>query len=153
MANPYRRALAYPFMLALGLTFGCTTQEEVNPTNLSQSSVSDAKADSEKPNLRLKSNQYIILSSSNSLPADLDRQMASVNGKVTSLLREAGVAVATSTDPDFARKAAKISGVGSVIRDVEVQWFDPAKEKVAGIEAAYGNPPASGDNDFYFDLQ
>ncbi|HEY4556542.1 MAG TPA: S8 family serine peptidase, partial [Lysobacter sp.] len=48
-------------------------------------------------------------------------------------------------------RAAKVPGVFSAVQDIQIQFDQPqAKEQV---EAAYANPPNSGDNDAFFDLQ
>ena len=140
--------------LALLFTFGCS-KEDLNPSeNLSASSSQQASASAAtSSSARLSSTNYIIIASGDKLPADIEARTKSANGKVTSHLSEAGIAAATSTDPNFAAKAAKIAGVRSVVRDFTFQGFDPEKEKVVEIEATYGNPPASGDNDRFFDLQ
>jgi len=77
-----------------------------------------------------------------------------MKGNVTGLIKEVGIATVSSSDPDFAAKAGKIKGVSAVIKDLDVQWYNPEDEKVLEFDAeAYGNPPFSGDDDKYFDLQ
>jgi len=39
-----------------------------------------------------------------------------------------------------------------VVRDLEVQWYNPDDMKIVEL-GEVGTPPASGDNDSYFDLQ
>ena len=45
-----------------------------------------------------------------------------------SSLPAVGLATATSSDPNFAAKAARIAGVRSVIPDFEAQFINPVKE-------------------------
>ncbi|MCC9135058.1 S8 family serine peptidase [Pontibacter silvestris] len=155
MKSRYKSKVLYGLMFSLTASFGCSTvEQEVTPTaSLSQSIESAVQDGSLNPAVKLKGNNYIVISSSNSLPSDLKGQLKSIKGELTSSMDKVGIATVTSTDPEFATKAGKIKGVSSVIRDVEVQWYNPADEKVVEIEAIYGNPPYSGDNDRYFDLQ
>ncbi|MCJ8166277.1 S8 family serine peptidase [Pontibacter sp. E15-1] len=66
---------------------------------------------------------------------------------------EVGLATVHSTDPDFMAKASKMNGVSAVMHDFRIKWIDPSQERQLKMKAAYGNPPASGDDDFFFDLQ
>ncbi|WP_262712922.1 S8 family peptidase [Hymenobacter radiodurans] len=140
--------------LGLGLlfTFGCS-KEELTPSESLSASTSQEAASNASNSARLSSNHYIIIASGERLPADIADKAKSANGTVTALLDEVGIASATSDDPGFAAKASKIAGVKSVVRDFTFQGFDPEAEKVVEIDATYGNPPKSGDNDTYFDLQ
>lgn len=144
-------------VLAAALAFGCTPEtEQASPNeSLKADAANSAVLDgSVNRSVKLKGGQYIIISST-TLPADLESQVRSLKGNVTSLMKEVGIAVVTSSDPDFAAKAGKIKGVSTVIRDLNVQWINPADEKTVAFnaEARYGNPPFSGDDDTYFDLQ
>lgn len=129
--------------------------DPTNPSeNLSTTASENAVAGAVSSNTaRLSSKQYIIIASGDKLPADIAAKAQSANGTVTALLSEVGIASATSDDPNFVAKASKIAGVKSVVRDFTFQGFDPEKEKVVEVEATYGNPPASGDNDTFFNLQ
>jgi subtilisin family serine protease len=79
--------------------------------------------------------------------------MQAVGGTITAELAGAGVALATSADPEFAAKASRISGVRSVIHDFEYQGFSTGNEVSPITEADNTNPPSSADNDRYFPLQ
>ncbi|WP_299754630.1 S8 family serine peptidase [uncultured Pontibacter sp.] len=147
--------VAFP-MLALGLMLGCTPDEEqVSPdATLSTDVTSNASASSATPGVKFKKGHYIVVASSNKLPANIKEQLKAAKGDVTGHMEDVGIATVTSSDPDFAAKAGKIKGVGSVIRDLEVQWYNPADQKIVEFDAeAFGNPPASGDNDRFFNLQ
>jgi subtilisin family serine protease len=150
------KKFAYP-VLAAALAFGCTPEaDEATPDQTLQadtatSAILDGSVNS---SVRFKSGHYIVIASSNALPADLESQVKSMKGDVTGFLKDVGIATVTSSDPDFAAKAGRIKGVSAVIRDLDVQWFNPSDEKVIEFdaEAMYGNPPFS-DGDKYFDLQ
>lgn len=144
-------------VLALTVSFGCSKEEDLLPVDALEQKqeaalMEDGVVD---PSLRLRGNHYIVLSSSNQLPSDIKGQVNSLKGELTGLMEEVGIATVSSTDPNFAQKASKIAGVSAVIRDLDVQWFDPADQKIVEFdaEAMYGNPPFSGDDDRYFDLQ
>jgi len=95
---------------------------------------------------------YMIIASGNDLPKGLDEAVAALNGSVTAKMDNIGVASAFSEDPDFMTNASEISGVMAVIPDLKVDRVKPVIEPIA-IETDFGNPPASGDDDFFFDLQ
>lgn len=144
-------------VLAAALAFGCTPEtEQASPSeSLKVEAANSAVLDgSVNRSVKFKGGHYIIMSST-TLPADLESQVRSLKGNVKSLMSEVGIAVVTSSDPDFVAKAGKIKGVSTVIRDLEVQWFNPADEKIIefNAETTNGNPPFSGDDDTYFDLQ
>ena len=98
-----------------------------------------------------ESRSYLILSEGNKLPKKLADKVADVDGTLTSTIPEIGIAVAASSDLNFATKAIKIKGLRSVVPDVKLQWIEPLHQEA--IEVEVGNPPFSGDDDFYFDLQ
>lgn len=139
------------FVAGLLGTLGCSEEEFAPDATLAQSA--ESKAFTGIPTATFESTNYIIISSGAQLPADIEGKVTSSNGTLTTLLTGAGIATATSDDPAFATKASKINGVRSVVRDFTYQGFDLAQEQAVEIDASYGNPPASGDNDRYFDLQ
>lgn len=96
-------------------------------------------------------NSFMVISKTESLSKDLEKSLGKI-GKMTNTIPEIGIVVVQSNDPNFSVKARKIKGVGAVVPNITVQWIDP-DEKRESIEADYGNPPASGDDDFFFDLQ
>ncbi|WP_235941953.1 S8 family peptidase [Pontibacter fetidus] len=145
--------VVFPVLFAVAGLFGCSQEEDfVSADNLGQSAVSAATDGSVATNVTFRGRHYIVQSTAEKLPAGLENQIRNANGKVTSLLSQAGVATVYSEDPNFITKASKISGVRSVVRDINVQWLKPEDQKVVELED-YGTPPASGDNDRYFDLQ
>ena len=83
---------------------------------------------------------YLIDFTGNDLPADLAAQVQRAGGTLTASIAQVGVAVASSDDPDFAGRAAKIQGVFGVEPDIEVQWVDPS-ETTVGEELVDEVPP------------
>ena len=154
MKTAYNRNLIYAFLFVLAASFGCAKEEDLTPDDgLRQSVESAAKAGNTGSSVKMLSNKYIIISATNTLPAALSSEMGALKGKLTATMAGVGIATANSSDPDFIAKASKIKGVSAVIRDFKVQWIDPKKEKGVKVQETYGNPPASGDDDYFFDLQ
>jgi subtilisin family serine protease len=94
---------------------------------------------------------YLILAKGNKLPAGLAAKIANAGGTLTRTIPEIGLAVAESSDADFAASAAGIKGIRSVSRNISLNWIDPQYQQ--GVTANFGSPPNSGDDDFFFDLQ
>jgi len=94
---------------------------------------------------------YLIMAQGNRLPAQLARQVSAAGGTLTRTIPEIGLAVATSRSPNFAAAVSGISGVRSVMPNLSLQWVNPEFGEAVTVE--FSNPPTSGDNDFFFDLQ
>jgi lantibiotic leader peptide-processing serine protease len=94
---------------------------------------------------------YILMANSTKLPARLNAAVTAAGGTITRSLPQIGLAFATSSNPDFKTAAAAIPGISLVMPNVVVDWLPPV-DNVA-LDADYGNPPASGDDDPLFDLQ
>jgi subtilisin family serine protease len=79
------------------------------------------------------------------LPADVASQVAAAGGTLTAALNGIGVAVAVSSDPAFAGRAAKITGVSGVAPDLVVQWVQPEQVQIVEdvAEVAPPEPAAS----------
>ncbi len=75
---------------------------------------------------------YVINVTGTQLPADLDAQVAAAGGALTTSITQIGVAVASSSDPGFAARAATIKGVATVDEDIDVQWVKPEQVANAG---------------------
>lgn len=102
---------------------------------------------------RAPAKSYLIMATGNSLPSKLAQAVSAAGGTLTRTIPEIGIAVASSTRSDFATRAARISGLRSVTYNVRVQWQDPKVRSYQLPETSFGNPPFSGDDDFFFDLQ
>ncbi|GAA4498765.1 S8 family serine peptidase [Hymenobacter ginsengisoli] len=140
-------------LLGLGLlgTFSCTKETPTPTASLNASTTQqDAQASA---GFVLRAKQYIIIASGDQLPGNIEALTTAANGKVTSHLQEVGLAIATSDDPDFATKAAKISGVRSVVHDFTYQGFEPQQSRVAEQASDNVNPSSTGDSNPLFPLQ
>lgn len=94
--------------------------------------------------------RYVVLANSEtSLPSALLQEIRAAGGTVTETLPEIGIAVVTTANPNF---AARVRGARSVVPSIRLQWIPPNPEQVPAT-ADFGNPPNSGDDDFFFDLQ
>lgn len=94
---------------------------------------------------------YVVTANTHDFDAQLARKVESAGGTVTARLPQIGVAVVESDYTDFATRAARIPGVHSAVSDYVMQFDLP--EGGESIQADFANPPNSGDNDAFFDLQ
>ncbi|QNP41561.1 S8 family peptidase [Lysobacter solisilvae (ex Woo and Kim 2022)] len=93
---------------------------------------------------------YVVSAKTLAFDAQLARKIEAAGGTITARLPQIGVAIVESGDPNFATRAAKVQGVRSAVADVTLQFEQP---QPLDISEDYANPPASGDNDRFFDLQ
>lgn len=101
------------------------------------------------------------------ITAVADSFLVKVNGKnfnrVTANIEKAGATithdfrqigyVAVEADPSFYQSGVKIRGVSEVLHDLTFQRRLPTAFTEFVLFNQFGNPPASGDDDFFFDLQ
>lgn len=119
------------------LTFACVHPDSLQPVV----PAGRANARLGEAGVTFHKGQYIIIASGDQLPASLEGEVSKANGKIAHLNTAVGLATATSTDPAFAEKAARIAGVGSVIRDAEAQWIMPGS--IQTDVSALGSPTGS----------
>jgi subtilisin family serine protease len=98
---------------------------------------------------------YLIVGRGNKLPANLESIVSQAGGSVVSTIPAIGVAVATSTSPDFSARAAAGSGVESVAEDQVIQWISPSERVVEAGEVGGEDVTQSshGNNETFFNLQ
>ncbi|MDQ3269139.1 MAG: S8 family serine peptidase [Pseudomonadota bacterium] len=94
---------------------------------------------------------YVVTANSHALDAKLARKIEAAGGTITARLPQIGVAIVQSDYNDFAARAAKIPGVHSAVSDFVMKFEQPQGQET--IQADFANPPNSGDNDAFFDLQ
>src|SRR5436190_21426504 len=63
-----------------------------------------------------------LINFSGALPSDLAAQVSAAGGLLTSQFNQIGVAVASSDDPKFASRVARIKGALWASEDMVVQW-------------------------------
>jgi lantibiotic leader peptide-processing serine protease len=156
MSNKLNFKLAYSLFLAFAVSFGCTNQDQIfEDTEMADTSemISADVSGTASATVKMTSNRYIIIGVGNKLPSDLKGQLNSLRGELINSMDEVGIATASSDDPRFAAMASKISGVSSVVRDVEIQWYNPESFKTMELDATNVNPPSTGDSNPLFALQ
>lgn len=93
--------------------------------------------------------EYIVLMNGNGVSNKQLKAIEEAGGTVLRSLPQIGLAV-VSGDSAFAASAGGIKGVQSLSYNAVVKWL-PDNEPEIALET--GNPPTSGDDDFFFDLQ
>ena len=135
--------------LALAGLIGLSACTDDSPTTLT---APEGPALAKKPATSAE-NAYLIQAQADALPPGLQKQIQEAGGTIQSTTPEIGMVVAVSSDPQFAQRVARISGIQSVAPDLVLDWLEPpAVGELIPLEVP-GNPPASGSDDFFFDLQ
>ncbi len=138
------KKIFYLLLLTILLAVSCETESSYINNAIEKSLILE-KASSIK-------GSFLVISTTNELPENLATEIALSKGTVTGIIPEIGIVVVSSEDPLFVEKASKIKGVQSVVPNLTVQWIDP-NQKVEIVEQDFGNPPASDDDDLFFDFQ
>jgi subtilisin family serine protease len=94
-------------------------------------------------------NSYVVMSSSNALPANLEASVAAVGGTVTARMDGIGLAVVTSDDPAFADRAARIRGVQHVVPDMLIDFGQPVAVGDLEAEPASHGPEGIGAHETF----
>ncbi|MCB0459054.1 MAG: S8 family serine peptidase [Flavobacteriaceae bacterium] len=131
------------FVIAV-LAFSCQDEtvydvETTNDFSVMKKSASSAKS-------------FMVISKNDQLPANLENQLSNINGTLNGQISQIGIANVESDDPNFAQAALGIKGVDAVVPNLTLDWVKP-EEDIQAVSAEYANPPVSGDDDFFFDLQ
>jgi subtilisin family serine protease len=94
---------------------------------------------------------FVVTAKGQSFDDQLARRIEAAGGTITASQPQNGVAVVEAPDDGFASRAAKVKGVRSAVHDYVFRTEEPVS--MALPEADFQNPPVSGDNDAWFDLQ
>ncbi|HVI25251.1 MAG TPA: S8 family serine peptidase [Xanthomonadaceae bacterium] len=94
---------------------------------------------------------FVVTAKGQSFDDQLARRIEAAGGTITARLPQIGVAVVEAPDAAFADRAAKVKGVRSAVSDYVFRTEEPVSMTLP--EADFRNPPVSGDNDPWFDLQ
>ena len=92
---------------------------------------------------------YVVLGAGEVLPDNFESLITAAGGTIESTLPQIGVAFVSSSNPNFAK--ARIPGVVGIGINPTLQFLDPVQN--IAFDQEFGNPPNSGDDDFFFDLQ
>jgi subtilisin family serine protease len=71
--------------------------------------------------------QYILSITGRTRPAALDRSVQHAGGRLVAAYPQVGLAIARSTTPDFASKAARIAGIDQAMPDQRIRWLAPTR--------------------------
>ncbi len=93
--------------------------------------------------------KYLIIANGNTLPAEIYTQVGAAGGFLEKNY-DFGVGVADSSDPAFAEKLLNMANVKDVVLDAGFDATSPVNNEFG---ADFANPPSSGDDDRFFDLQ
>jgi lantibiotic leader peptide-processing serine protease len=96
------------------------------------------------------SQSYLVIAPRNGLSAAAEKSIAAAGGTISKYFPQIGVAVVESNNPDF---AASVTGVEAVVRDMPVSVPDTLEAEQTVSLDALPQPPFTGDDDFFFDLQ
>lgn len=94
---------------------------------------------------------YVVTAKAQSFDSQLARKIEAAGGTIKARLPQIGVAIVESGNANFSSNAAKIPAVRSAVKDVSIQ-FDLGEDQPQ-LSADFANPPTSGDDDSFFDLQ
>jgi subtilisin family serine protease len=120
-------------LLIIGLCFGCQKEPLTENTNESGSAMLKST----------KSNNYMVITKSESLPSDFASKLTTY-GKIVSSIPEIGVVVMTPTTSNFEMKISKLTEVKAVVPDLVTKWIEPGNVFLAS------NPPSIGSDETYF---
>jgi subtilisin family serine protease len=125
-------------LAAATLAIGACSEPTVTPESLRPRGPSLNLSGTEGPQ------QYVIVASSaDRLPKSITADIELAGGSVLAALHKIGVVIATSDDPSFADKAARIAGVHGVEADTVVQWIGP---ETRGEELEVGTDEVGGES-------
>lgn len=80
--------------------------------------------------------------------------VSATGGSINRVIQLDGTSVVCfSGDRNVKAFARQHKGAASVANDPHMQWLDPSAKTELGVAATFENPPNSGDDDFFFDLQ
>lgn len=94
---------------------------------------------------------FVVLAK-NKFSAGFAAEVEAAGGSITTFVPEIGLAIIES-DAEFRTRGATISGVQGIAKNVVVRMIEPSSAVPLTFEEAFANPPNSGDDDFFLDLQ
>lgn len=95
--------------------------------------------------------EYIVMAQGEtSVSSTIKAQIAAAGGTITRDLSSMGMMVASSSNPNF---KSRIPSARAVVPNVKVQWLEPTQTVQLDVDPNFTNPPNTGDDDFYLDLQ
>ncbi|SDK20682.1 S8 family serine peptidase [Microbulbifer yueqingensis] len=99
----------------------------------------------------VQADPWLVVVHGNEVRQETLNQIAAAGGQVTRNISQIGV-LQVEADENFGQAARAIAGVKHLSSDSTFQFYHPVTEDGVSLEYA-SNPPGSGDDDFFFDLQ
>ncbi|MFN8582112.1 MAG: S8 family serine peptidase [Gemmatimonadaceae bacterium] len=99
------------------------------------------------------SQQFLVLGTGNTLPANFAAQVAALGGAVTTTIPQIGVASVASSDPNFAAKVAKLQGIAAAGDDPNMQWVPNEQVVDAGEVDVSAGSQGFGDAETFRPIQ
>jgi len=94
---------------------------------------------------------YLIVANTQSgIPSGLESQIRAAGGTITQNISQMGMLVVRSGNPRFEASIAGVKGVAPILR---MRAVKPTHLESTTLGASVGNPPNSGEDDGFFDLQ
>ncbi|HWG54302.1 MAG TPA: S8 family serine peptidase [Gemmatimonadaceae bacterium] len=97
---------------------------------------SPSAAHSLNVNASLRTRHYIVVANANTIPSSLSDQVAKYGGTITASLPQIGIAFVSAPSEAVATNASQLSGVQSVIPDLDVKWTPGVQGRAAVPEPA-----------------
>lgn len=103
----------------------------------------------------LLAQSYIVITKGNKLDSALIQEIEAQGATVTGQLPQVGMLVIESDNADIRERLSSNVKIQSTFADIELQYVRPSERDMSEIsfEQQTINPPTTGDDDFYFDLQ
>lgn len=119
--------------IAASLLFANCTEKDLVSGDDSQNLLSSAKLSSTE-NIGSTSKSYIILSRQLAVSDKLLQRIGSI-GKVKSSMRELGIVVASSSNPNFEQEIESLTEVQNVVQDIKLDWLKSTlqRDKVVAL--------------------
>ncbi|MEZ4699840.1 MAG: S8 family serine peptidase [Rhodothermales bacterium] len=95
--------------------------------------------------------RYLVRARDGQMDAAVSR-IAAAGGTITRDISRIGMVAVQTSNPHFAADLSGDASIEFLTDNPTARWIDPIGRENVMIED-FGTPPASGDDDFYFDLQ
>jgi subtilisin family serine protease len=102
--------------------------------------------------LPVTADQYLVMAKGNSFSNNLAADIEAAGGTIVYRMDQVGMALVDFASDDAAIAAERIKGIRSVTFDVEAKFIEPISTDAIS-ENHLPEPPFTGDDDVYFDLQ
>jgi subtilisin family serine protease len=115
--------IRYSYLTVLALTLAACAEPPVTPNATLTGMRSTASVSGDKT--------YLVVMSGNAIDKGFSASVSKVGGQVVYSMENIGVALVSSSDPDFAAKASGLKGVQGITPDAHLTFSKPANPQVA----------------------